>query len=120
MKKIMVVENQEELKNLFRLILQMYNYEVGMAINAESLFTQLEKERSDLILLDMDLEFFGDAAADICSQLRSREHLKNIPVLLCSTSPQVLQKYGRMYSHTVIEKPFDLEEVTTKIRQLVN
>jgi len=49
MKKIMVVENQEELKNLFRLILQMYNYEVGMAINAESLFTQLEKERSELI-----------------------------------------------------------------------
>lgn len=54
-KKILIIEDEEDLRNLYVQILQKEGYEVDQAVDGEEGYLKLSKGQYDLILLDIIL-----------------------------------------------------------------
>ena len=52
-KRILYVEDDEDTRNLVKEILEKEGYEVATACNGKECLSSLEKEKPDLLLLDM-------------------------------------------------------------------
>ena len=63
MKKIMVVDNEPDIVDLTRTVLELGGYSVMPAYSGEECLRKLEKETADLILLDTCLKSAGGTSA---------------------------------------------------------
>lgn len=57
MKKIVIVEDDEIIRDELNSFLSKYNYEVVAPIDFENIVEDILKEKADLILLDINLPF---------------------------------------------------------------
>ncbi len=104
--KIMVVDDNPDLVEIVRSILSSKGYSVQSAYGGEELFSRLEEQRPDLILLDIMMPKMD--GFDVLSRLRSSAKTSAIPVILLSGKSRfndVLKGYG-MGTDYYISKPF--------------
>ncbi len=57
---------------------------------------------------------------EICRSIKSDIETKNIPVILMSADYKALENYKERSADAVIEKPFNLLELTKQIESVVN
>jgi len=81
MKKILIVEDEQNLSKLLQLNFESSGYSVIRAINAEEAYASLEKA-PDLILLDILLP--GEDGLEILRKIKKDPKTKNIPVIMLS------------------------------------
>ena len=84
--KILVVEDEEFLLQLYEMKLEESGYDVLMASNGAEGFSLAQLEKPDLILLDLlmpDVDGYG-----MLKQLKSMKETKNIPVIIFSNLSQ--------------------------------
>ena len=68
MKKIVIVEDDEIIRDELNSFLSKYNYEVVAPIDFENIVEDILKEKADLILLDINLPFYDGYY--ICREIR--------------------------------------------------
>ncbi len=103
---IMVVDDNPDLVDIVKSILSAKGYTVQSAYGGEELFSRLEEQRPDLILLDIMMPRMD--GFDVLSRLRGSAETSAIPVILLSGKSQfndVLKGYG-MGTDYYISKPF--------------
>ena len=111
---ILVIDDSEELLEVFSFIFERHNLTVITADSKHSLNFQLNKINPDLILLDVLLHD-GDGR-EICKELKCSETTKDTPVILMSATPKNLKNYKDYYADDIIEKPFEFPELIAKIK----
>lgn len=77
--KILVIEDNERNRRLFKLIIDSIGHEMITAENGEDGIEMAIRERPDLILMDIHLPVMDGLTA--FSILRSNENTKDIPVI---------------------------------------
>ena len=81
-KKIMVVDDEADIRELLRFNLEKEGFSVLLSPDGESALTLVEAEKPDLIILDVMLP--GIDGIDVCLKLKSEPQYKSIPVIMLS------------------------------------
>lgn len=113
-KKILAVEDSPEYQAIISKTLQE-DYEVTLAEDAKSAYAQIDKEGYDLILLDIVLP--DSDGYEICSFIRGREEIKNIPIIFVTSKETVPDKIMgfSLGADDYITKPFNALELKARI-----
>ncbi|HJX70535.1 MAG: hypothetical protein A2Y87_09175 [Bacteroidetes bacterium RBG_13_46_8] len=80
-KKILLIDDDEDLLRSFQVILEGNGFEVITAIDGSNCFQILEKDRPDLLVLDVKMrtDFEG---YNLLEAIKGRAEYKNMPVIL--------------------------------------
>ncbi len=109
MKKILIVEDNIDIHNLIKEILENKKYKVIDSYSGTEAFMVLEKEKIDLILLDLMLP--GLNGEEIIKKV------KEIPIIVISAKLTPESKVNALLSgaNDYITKPFDPQELLARI-----
>jgi two-component system cell cycle response regulator DivK len=76
---VLIVEDSEDARYFMRLELEQLGYRVVEAENGEKAIEVAERERPDIILMDLSLPIMDGIAAT--EKIRSRDGFKTVPVI---------------------------------------
>ncbi|MDO4284625.1 MAG: response regulator transcription factor [Eubacteriales bacterium] len=111
-KKILIVEDDEDIRMIEEAYLQAAQFDTSAAEDAEQAEALLERERFDLILLDVMLP--GKSGCDLCRQLRDR---LDLPILMVTARTEPVDKIRGLGlgADDYIAKPFDPAELVARV-----
>lgn len=117
MYKIMIVEDDIEIREELKILLQNNGYEVKVVTNFEDVDKQILEEQCHLILLDINLP--SKSGYEICSKIRAKSKLPIIFVTSRNSSMDELN--GIMLGgDDYIEKPYNVPVLLARIQNLLN
>jgi CheY-like chemotaxis protein len=109
-KKVLVVDDDNDILDVIRIILEDEGYEVSTLDNGRDVLGVVASNMPDLILLDVML--CGMDGRDICKNLKSHALYKLIPIIMISASHNLqglLEEEGS--ADGFISKPFDIDNL---------
>ncbi len=116
MKKVLVVDDNQEILNVIEIILQDEGYDVLCVDTGKDLKEKVISGQPDLILLDIMLgEYNG---IELCQQLKSDPVTLGVPVIMISASHN-LDKIS-CAAEDFIAKPFEINNLISKVASLIN
>ncbi|MFQ5482493.1 MAG: response regulator [Nitrospinaceae bacterium] len=115
-KKILVVDDETNIRLLYREELEDTGYEVLLAQDAEEAFQILGKETPDLITVDIKMP--GMNGIDFLNKVK--ETHKDVPVILCSAYGSYKQDFRVWASDAYVVKSADLQELKLAIKEVLN
>ena len=114
--KILIIDDDEDLHTLYGLYLQGESFQILRAYNGKQGLEIVEKDRPDLIVLDMIMPVMD--GEEFFIKLRTEKNIKDIPVIIASVNekiPPKLFELGNIY--TTLKKPFTIETLVGKIQE---
>ena len=116
-KKILVCDDDQGILEMLELLLDDDGYAVVLEPNSVNALKTIEREQPDLILLD---NYIGTVeAADVMKEIRTVEHLRTIPFILCSGHADISSIAADISATAYLEKPFDLAELYASIDRIL-
>lgn len=116
-KKIMVCDDDQGILEMMEMILEEYGYEVLTESKSINVLKQLEREKPDILLLDIWMPVLsGD---QVLKSIKAEPKLKSLPIIMYSASAEgktIAEKSG---ANDYISKPFDIDDLNTKIAALL-
>lgn len=117
MRKILIIDDEEDSLFLLKLVLQKSGFEVYTLSTGRTAINAAAELKPDLILLDVKLD--GYDGRDICWQLKHNEETKHSKIFL--SSAHVTDRRERGYDEDdFIPKPVIVKELVQKINQHFN
>jgi len=119
-KRILVVEDQPDNRQIIRDMLADTDYHITEAENGEEALAAIAKERPDLILMDIQLPVLDGYAAT--RRIKSDPNLKSIPVIaVTSYALSGEEKKAREAGcDDYVPKPYSPRQLLAKIRQYLS
>src|ERR1051326_868233 len=105
-KRVLVVDDDEDMQDLLRQALETENYEVTVAEDGLAALETLEHSHPDLILLDLMMPRMDGST--FAKELRNRQLVPSTPIIVVSADVNAKQKIESMGADGYITKPFDL------------
>lgn len=115
--RILLVEDEDHLRDVIRLNLELEGYAVTDAINGRIALEEIGQKRFDLMILDIMLpEIDG---FQVCESVRLRSN--NVPILIISAKGGGQDKIKglKLGADDYLAKPFDLEELLLRVKILL-
>ncbi|MFZ1150544.1 MAG: response regulator [Xanthobacteraceae bacterium] len=119
-KRILVVEDQPDNRQIIRDMLAGTGYEITEAENGEEALAAIAKQRPDLILMDIQLPVMDGYAAT--RRIKTDPALKSIPVIaVTSYALSGEEKKAREAGcDDYVPKPYSPRQLLAKIRQYLS
>jgi len=119
-KKILVIDDQEDLLELTSRLLQSSGYDVITLANGTNALDLIKKELPHLVLMDMIMP--EKDGGQICQEMKSDAAIHHIPVIL--TTGQMMDKSEYSDEKSIgaddyLMKPFEIDDLLSKIRNLL-
>ncbi len=111
MAKILVVDDEEHIRLLYSEELSEAGYEVITAADGFKLTERIDKEKPDLIILDIKMVDYN--GLDLLQEIRNRFY--NLPVILCTAYDTFKEDIKSIAADFYVIKSFDLTELKNKI-----
>lgn len=105
MKRILFVDDDEDLLAAMKIFLQQQGYEVRVTTSCSEGLNILETFHPDLILLDINVG--SEDGRLMCRQIKDQAKYEHIPVILISANDDALTTYSHYGADECIVKPFD-------------
>ncbi len=115
MNKILVVDDEESIRNLYREELEDEGFSVEVAKNGEEAMEKVRSFQPDLITLDIKMPGMGG----IETLKQVREQYRQLPIILCSAYGDYKQDLTTWASDAYVVKCADLTEFKATIRRLL-
>ena len=116
--KILVVDDDPDIGTMIKMMLEYKGYAVTVTERGEQAEELLRKDGYDLMIMDMLLS--GVNGIDVCARVKKNQDTSDIPVLMISAHPNAKEICLQAGADEFISKPFDMEEMFSKIRKLAN
>ncbi len=113
---ILVVEDDEEIRQLVAGLLKREGFRVETAVTGEDVTTQLARHRPDLVVLDLMLP--GEDGLSICRRLRGANDL---PILMLTAKSDPIDRIVGLEigADDYLVKPFNPRELLARIRAIL-
>ncbi len=111
MAKILVVDDEEHIRLLYSEELTEAGYEVITAKDGYRLVQKIEKEKPDLIILDIKMVDYN--GLDLLQEIRNNFY--DLPVILCTAYDTYKEDIKSLAADFYVIKSFDLTELKKKI-----
>lgn len=117
-KKILIVDDESDLLMLLVFRLEKLGHEVTTATNGQEALDLIQKEKPDLIFLDLLLPVID--GCEVCRRIKTDEELKRISVVfLTANSIGVDEKVKKCDADDFLLKPFESKELLDKIKKFL-
>jgi len=118
-KKILVAEDNPDLREMLTMRLEVYGYSVIPAGDGEEALKKAKEDGPDLLLLDLMMPKID--GFEVCRMLKFDDKYKDLPVIVLSALDQQSdrQRATECGADAYFIKPFDLELLRVKIESLI-
>jgi CheY-like chemotaxis protein len=111
---ILIVEDEEDIRETLKLVLELEDYQVTTASNGREALSTLEREReTDVILLDLMMPVMN--GWDFARALREDPTLRHIPIIVVTAYSK---RAGDIDAQAIIPKPIDLDVLLDAVKRL--
>jgi two-component system alkaline phosphatase synthesis response regulator PhoP/two-component system response regulator VicR len=112
-KKILVIDDEEALRDLIELVLRRENFQVQTAEDGKTALQVLDTFQPDLVILDLMLPDYS--GYDLCKEIVKRQA---VPVIMVSAKNEIIDKVLglELGAEDYITKPFDNRELIARIK----
>lgn len=118
MKKILVVDDNEDILVTLKSFLRLKGYEPAVSLTCREALGIFYSFQPDLVLLDVNV---GEEDGRVmCKQIKSQADYRHIPVILISADGEGLKGYEDHGASAAMEKPFNLPGLLVLIKSLLN
>ncbi|SDI61376.1 response regulator [Alteribacillus bidgolensis] len=120
MQKVLIVDDQYGIRVLLKEVLEKDGYEVHQASNGLQALEIMEKEKPDLLLLDMKIP--GMDGIEILKERKNRQLAANMEIILMTAYGElnVINDAKELGASTYLSKPFDIDQVRKEIKSLLS
>ena len=115
MKKILVVEDESPIRNLYRDELMDEGYEVITAPDGVIGYEMFKKNKPDLITIDIKMPNMN--GLELLDKIRKDD--KNIPIIIYTAYGEFTQNFSTWAANEYLVKSSDLTEFKNKVRELL-
>jgi CheY-like chemotaxis protein len=115
MKKILVVDDEENICRLYKEELEDLGYEVTTVSDGASALTAMERARFDLVTLDMRMKGMDG----IETLRRMKEKDANLPVIISSAYEEYKDDFGSWASDAYIVKSSDTAALRDTVKKIL-
>jgi two-component system, OmpR family, response regulator VicR len=118
-RRVVYIEDEQEMIDLVRLILNRRGFEIIGAIGGLEGLETVRQEAPDLVLLDLMMPDMD--GWDVYQQMKADQTMQNIPVIVITAKAQSIDKVLGLHIAKVddyISKPFSPQELVDSIENL--
>lgn len=114
-KTILVVDDQDGVRQLLQEILVNEGFEVSTACNGYQALELINSEFPEILLIDMKMP--GLSGLDVLKALQDREH-KCLSIMMTAYGElEIIKEAGNLGASKFITKPFDIDELRVLIKK---
>lgn len=113
MAKILIVDDEEHIRFLYKEELGDEGYEVATADSGYQIVERIAQEKPDLVILDIKMA--DSNGLDALQEIRNNYY--DLPVILSTAYDTFKQDMKSMAANYYVIKSFDLTELKSKIKQ---
>jgi len=119
MAKILIAEDERDIRDLIAFTLRFAGHEVFSAANGEEAVDLTSKMNPDLILMDVRMPRMTGYEA--CKTIKAKPELKNIPIVFLSAKGQEseIQQGLDAGAEEYLLKPFAPDQLTKRVRAIL-
>ena len=120
-KRILCIEDEPEMIDLIRLILNRRGFDVQGATGGAEGLTMIRKEIPDLVLLDLMMPDMD--GWEVYQQMKADEKTRHIPVIVVTAKAQSIDKVLGLHIAKVddyIAKPFSPQDLLNSVERVLN
>jgi two-component system alkaline phosphatase synthesis response regulator PhoP len=117
--KILLIEDEEDIASLIKLQAELSGYKIHIEIDGLNGYLAVERERPDLIILDIMLP--GLNGLDVCRKIKSNSNLRDIPIIMISAKSEELDVVLglELGADDYVAKPFSLKVLFSRIKAVL-
>lgn len=115
---ILVLDDDPDIGTMIKMMLEYKGYSVTVSDRAEKMGEILHDNRVDLIIMDMLLS--GTNGTDLCVELKQNKSTSHIPIMMISAHPNAREICLDAGADEFISKPFDMQDILSRIGKLVD
>jgi len=120
-KKILYIEDDPILQKTLGRKLKVEGFKVISALDGKEGLMLVQKERPDLVLLDLILPQMG--GVEFLKELRKNEKTKDIPVVVLTNVSKEIEKIQQILELGIrgylVKSEYSLEEIVEKIKEFL-
>lgn len=118
-KKILIVDDEDHIRELLKFNLEKNGYVVYMANNGLNGLKLAREKQVDLILLDLMLP--GMDGFEVCKEIRRDNIISNVPIIMLTAKSEEIDKILglELGADDYITKPFSIRELSARIKALL-
>lgn len=113
-KTIMVVDDEADNRKTLKTLLEKNGYRVVTAVNGDDCLKQLKKEKPELILMDIMMP--GTPVREVVKQVNTKIAYLSV-VRMSDAEKEELMKKKNIVGF--LQKPFDVDELLSKVKEIV-
>lgn len=118
-KKILLVEDEQPVREMLRYALERESYEVEEAANANAAREKLAKKKPDLAVVDWMMP--GETGVEFIKRLRKDEVLADLPIIMLTARVEESDKVRGLDcgADDYVTKPVGIKELAARIKALL-
>lgn len=119
-KKIMVVDDEPDIRKMIGTILEMEGFDVITAPNGNVCLKKLKKEKVDLVLLDYLMP--GMSGKELLEKIREDKDLKSLKVAfltIAELTEKGKEEFHKMKVLDHIQKPVDFRDMVKRVEKIL-
>ncbi|MEN9570433.1 MAG: hypothetical protein RL172_1664 [Bacteroidota bacterium] len=113
---IVILEDDEDLGEMIRMILAIHNYRILHYTNAKECMAAIAELKPRMMIMDMLLS--GADGRLLCRDLKNNPTTRNIGIILMSAHPDAAQGCLQAGADAFVQKPFDIDELRRQVHIL--
>ncbi|MCB4790594.1 MAG: response regulator [Elusimicrobia bacterium] len=121
LKKILIIEDEKDIVTVLKLALESNGFKVSEAYDGLSAIDMIEKEKYDLIVLDIMIPKFDGNSVNM--RLKSSPQTADIPVIIMTGKDIAKNQADRIIDelkiNAYLEKPFSVSLIVNKIKEIL-
>lgn len=117
--RVLVVDDQEDVRELLRVALAIDGTEVSEAPSGEAALAHLEGGAvPDLVVLDIQMPLMD--GWEVLERIRKRPETHDLPVVVCTVKASQLdaERGWRLGCDGYVTKPFTIDRLTAEVRRV--
>lgn len=117
--RILVVDDEDDIRDILNITLSQESYEVIEAINGEEALKMVQQKDPDLIIIDYKMPIMD--GREVCRRLKKDLLLRHIPIIMLTGKREVTDKVESIDAGAddYIVKPFEPQELLARIRMML-
>lgn len=115
--KILVADDEQEIRDLLGSFLKGQGYEVVLASDGNQALQLAERENPDAMILDVKMP--GLDGLQVCKRLKEHEQTRLIPVIFITGFEDNKMEALNSGGDDFVNKPFDMAEISIRVRSVL-